>query len=219
MSHRHMPEKKFYVVWAGHETGIFDSWTECKIAVEGFPGAKYKSFPSRQQAIEAYRGDPAQQLSVFRQIANRRPQAVNYASIPEIRRESIAVDAACSHNPGPVEYQGVSVDTGERLFHVGPFPGGSNNIGEFLAIVHALAWLDKLGRHDITIYSDSRTAIAWVRNRHARTSIASTPDNAVLLDLVKRAENWLKAHAARNPIIKWNTDKWGEIPADFGRKR
>ena len=143
---------------------------------------------------------------------------VNYSSIPEIPRGSIAVDAACSRNPGPVEYQGVDIDTGRLLFHVGPLEGGTNNIGEFLAIVHALAMLEKLGRGDVTIFSDSRIAQGWVRNKHAKTAVTPTAHNAKILELMHRAENWLQTHNPTNRIMKWDTEQWGEIPADFGRK-
>lgn len=213
-----MASKKYYVVWAGHDTGVFDSWEECKQQIANFPGAKYKSFPSRVEAIEAYRGNPEEYMGLFRKLAQRRPKIVNYEAIPGIRPGSIAVDAACSHNPGPVEYRGVDIMTGAQLFHVGPLEGGSNNMGEFLAIVHALAWLEKIGRTDIPIYSDSRTGMAWVRNRKAKTTIAPTPQNAPIRGLIARAEAWLQTHTPLNPILKWDTENWGEIPADFGRK-
>lgn len=213
-----MASKKYYVVWAGHDTGVFDSWEECKQQIANFPGAKYKSFPNRLEAIEAYRGNPEEYMGLFRKMAERKPKIVNYEAIPGMRPGSIAVDAACSHNPGPVEYQGVDIMTGARLFHVGPLADGTNNIGEFLAIVHALAWLEKIGRPDIAIYSDSRTGMAWVRNRKAKTSITPTPENAPIRQLIARAETWLATHTPMNPIIKWDTDQWGEIPADFGRK-
>lgn len=213
-----MPSKKYYVVWSGHDTGVFDSWEECRLQVANYPGARYKSFSSRQEAIEAYRGNPEEYMGLFRGLAARKPKIMNYAAIPEIVPGSIAVDAACSHNPGPVEYQCVDIATGRRLFHVGPLAGGSNNMGEFLAIVHALAWLEKIGRPDITIYSDSRTAMAWVRNKKAKTSITPTALNAPIRQLVARAETWLQTHTPTNRIQKWDTDRWGEIPADFGRK-
>lgn len=210
--------KKYYVVWQGHATGVFDSWQECKLQVENYPGAHYKSFNSQREAIEAFRGNPEEYIGILKTIASHKPSVVNYSSIPEIPRSAIAVDAACSRNPGPVEYQGVDIDTGRRLFHVGPLEGGTNNIGEFLAIVHALAMLEKLGRGDVTIFSDSRTAQAWVRNRHARTAITPNAHNAKIMELVRRAESWLQTHNPTNRILKWDTDRWGEIPADFGRK-
>ena len=137
------PRKKFYVVWNGLATGVFDSWEECRLQVEGYPDAKYKSFDSQEAAVAAYRGDPEEQLDILKSIASHRPDVTNYDAFPEIRQDALAVDAACSKNPGPVEYQGVWVRTGERIFHAGPFEGGTNNIGEYLALVHGLALLSR----------------------------------------------------------------------------
>ncbi len=134
----------------------------------------------------------------------------------EVEANAIAVDAACSGNPGPMEYRGVDLQTGQQIFHYGPVQG-TNNIGEFLAIVHALALLRQQGS-DKTIYSDSISGMAWVRNRKAKTTLPMTDENARLWEVIFRAERWLQTHTYRNRIIKWDTDKWGEIPADFGRK-
>ena len=131
---------------------------------------------------------------------------------------ALAVDAACSGNPGKMEYQGVQVRNGKRIFHQGPFPDATNNIGEFLAIVHALSFLNAHGFPDTPIYSDSVTGLAWVRNKKANTKIAPTAKHQKLRELIARAENWLRTQTYRNPVLKWDTDRWGEIPADFGRK-
>ncbi len=211
-------KRKFYVVWNGFSPGIYDSWEECKQQTDGFPGAKYKSFDSQDEATEAFRGDYRDHIGVISAIAAHRHQSVNYAANPDIVRNSVAVDAACSRNPGPVEYRCVDVMTGAELFHIGPLEDGTNNIGEFLALVHALAHFEKVGMPEVTIYSDSRTAMAWVRNRHARTKLQPTPANATIRMLLERAENWLATHTPRNPVLKWDTEHWGEIPADFGRK-
>ena len=120
-------------------------------------------------------------------------------------------------NPGIMEYRGVYIQTGQEIFKVGPYKDGTNNIGEFLAIVHGLALLKQKGSN-IPIYSDSMTAQKWVRDRKCRTQWKPTANNAVLLELVKRAEAWLAQNTYSNPIIKWETKLWGEIPADFGRK-
>ncbi len=131
-------------------------------------------------------------------------------------KEAICVDGACSGNPGPMEYRGVHLPSGREVFRYGPVMG-TNNIGEFLAIVHALALMERKGVA-LPIYSDSVSALAWVRNKKAKTTLARTAETATALDLVARAESWLRTHAFRVPIQKWNTDEWGEIPADFGRK-
>ena len=138
--------------------------------------------------------------------------------MPEFSKISICVDAACAGNPGTMEYQGVDTNTKRRIFYQGPFKDGTNNIGEFLALVHGLGYLKKYGHDTVPIYTDSTTAIAWVRNKKAKTTLLKTPRNAILFDLVARAEQWLKTNTYKNPIIKWETEKWGEIPADFGRK-
>lgn len=134
----------------------------------------------------------------------------------EVEANAIAVDAACSGNPGPMEYRGVDLRTGQEVFHYGPIQA-TNNIGEFLAIVHALALLHQSGS-SITIYSDSVSGMAWVRNKKCKTSLPMTPENARARHLIARAEIWLRTHTFQNKIIKWDTDRWGEIPADFGRK-
>ena len=130
---------------------------------------------------------------------------------------AIAVDAGCSGNPGPMEYQGIDLATGQQMFHFGPLHG-TNNIGEFLAIVHALALLQQQGRHDTTIYSDSYNAILWVTKKKCKTKLERTPETEELFQIIARAEKWLLTHTWKNPIVKWETKKWGEIPADFGRK-
>lgn len=104
------------------------------------------------------------------------------------------------------------------IFHKGPFAEGTNNIGEFLALVHALAHLKKSGMTNVPIYTDSKTAQAWVRNKQVRTTLKKSSQNEILFVLMQRAVAWLKSNQYENKILKWNTEKWGEIPADFGRK-
>lgn len=215
-----MGNKKYYVVWEGLAPGIYDSWEECQLQTTNYKGARFKSFPTLEEATEAYRGNPSDYMGLFKAMAQRRttPQ-VNYDAIPEIRTDAIAVDAACSRNPGPVEYKGVRVATGEEIFKVGPLQGGSNNIGEYLAIIHAAALLARSGDFSTPIYTDSRTALSWVNHGGHRSKIAPGPSNVQLMEILGRADAWLRSNGpVRNPLIKWNTEQWGEIPADFGRK-
>ncbi|MCF0205429.1 MAG: viroplasmin family protein [Muribaculaceae bacterium] len=208
---------KWYVVWVGAEPGIYDSWDECKDLVEGFPGAKYKAYNTFEGALNAYRGDYNDEIKILRTIAAGPATRVNYEAIDEIPRGSVAVDAACSGNPGVMEYRGVDIDTGAEIFHK-KFALGTNNIGEFLAIVHALAFFEQRGMGNITIFSDSKIAQGWVAKKSCGTKLAQSDATATLLEVVRRAENWLHTHTPTNPIKKWKTDEWGEIPADFGRK-
>lgn len=212
------PKRKFYVVWEGREPGIYDSWDDCLEQVEGFPGARYKSFTSQDVATEAFRSDPSQYSGLLHKLAQRDAMIVDYTTIPEIRLDAWAVDGACAGVPGPMEYRGVRVADGAELFRVGPYEGGTNNIAEYLAIIHAAALLMAAGDTTTPIYSDSRTAQSWIRRGHSNTTLKPTPENARVRAVLARADAWLASHRIPNPIIKWETERWGEIPADFGRK-
>ena len=95
----------------------------------------------------------------------------------EVRADAWAVDAACSGNPGPMEYQAIDLQTGYQY-----------------------------------------NAILWVSKGKCKTALERNPKTEQLFQIIARAENWLKTHQYRNPIIKWETKQWGEVPADFGRK-
>ena len=209
-------KKKYYVVWKGAEPGVYDNWTDCLLRTKGISGARYKSFPAREEAERAFAESPDEQIGKPCQHRLRPTDVTSVA--PPCIPQSLAVDAACSGNPGDMEYRGVHVATGRQVFHVGPMAQGTNNIGEFLAIVHALALCAKTGQTTLPIYSDSRNAILWVRLKKCRTKLVPTAANAPLFDLIRRAEAWLHTHTYTNPILKWETTAWGEIPADFGRK-
>ena len=107
--------------------------------------------------------------------------------------------------------------TGKEIFKSPLFPVGTNNIGEFLAIVHALALYHKKAPK-LTIYTDSRNAMKWVDTGRVNSKLSRGPSTQKLWQVVARAERWLQNNTWRNPIVKWETKEWGEIPADFGRK-
>ena len=207
-----MPKGKFYVVWKGRQTGIFTSWAECEKHVKGFVSAEYKAFGSLSEAesafqsrYEAFKGKPSS-MGKWKE-----------ASVKPIV-PSLCVDAACSGSPGKLEYRGVETESGKELFHFGPFPDGTNNVGEFLAVVHALTWMSKQ-KKQLPIYSDSENAIAWVYTGRCNTQLKHTPKNAPLFILIRSAENWLAENELDDDaVLKWDTEMWGEIPADFGRK-
>jgi len=209
-------KKKYYVVWKGKKTGVFNSWDACKKQVTGFEGAQYKAFADKIEAEKAlkksyndYKGKDTKKivLSVEEKAKYGKPIL-----------KSLAVDAACAGNPGKLEYRGVLTDSKKQVFIQGPFKSGTNNIGEFLALVHGLALLKSKKLDDLPIYSDSKIAMSWVKKGQCRTNVEFNKENKELLDLIKRAEKWLATNTYNNPILKWETKAWGEIPADFGRK-
>ena len=209
-----MAKNQFYTVWSGRQIGVFASWDECRQQVEGFPGAKYKGFPTRESAESAFKSEPDFNKSEMEPIKS-------WASLPDgtpkPEQNAIAVDAACSGNPGKMEYRGVYVATNTEIFKSPVFEGGTNNIGEFLAIVHCLAWQQK-NRISLPIYSDSVNGQKWVSQGLCRTKLVQTEKNRYLFEVIRRAEKWLHDNTFRVPIHKWRTEIWGEIPADFGRK-
>lgn len=206
---------KFYVVWKGKRPGVYTTWEDCKAAITGYKGAQYKSFSSFDEAKKAYNSNYEEYKGKKNATSSLTPEQL--LIIGEPNYHSIAVDAASSGNPGIMEYQGVDTKTGKILFKQGPFQQGTNNIGEFLAIVHGLAFL-KQHKSDRIIYTDSRTAMSWVRKKTCNTKLVETVENKGLFDLIRRAITWLKNNSYNTPIVKWETKAWGEIPADFGRK-
>ncbi len=209
-------KKKFYVVWKGKRKGVFLSWEECKKQISGVEGAQYKSFLNKLEAEKALKKTFKDYKGVDTKKVKLSPQDLERIGNPLL--ESLSVDAACSGNPGILEYRGVDTKTKKQVFIQGPFKNGTNNIGEFLALVHGLALLKKEKIIDYSIYSDSKIAISWVQKKECKTSISPAEDNKELIDLIKRAEKWLKENSFSTPILKWQTKVWGEIPADFGRK-
>ena len=226
--------QKYYVVWRGLQPGIYLSWEECEPLVKGFPNPKYKAFNTEAEATAAFadpdyplgkQGEEPQEsqqeskkpkIEVMKAISEGKEALIDQAVAGGLLLNALAVDAACSGNPGMMEYQGVYVATGQRIFHFGPM-FGTNNIGEFLAIVHGLALMKKQGK-SLPIYSDSRNAMSWVKQKKCRTKLERNAKTEQLFQLIERAEKWLCENTYDTPILKWEKGLWGETPADFGRK-
>lgn len=208
-----MAKAKYYVVWKGRKTGIFTTWDECSAQVNGFNGAQYKSFETRSAAETAFR-------AVYNDYKGIKPPALSpqrIVKIPPPIVESVCVDASCIGNPGLMEYHGVHTATRQEIFHQGPYENGTNNIGEFLGLVHALS-LCKKNNWEYPVYTDSEIAIIWLKNKKCKTKLPQNAKNSPIFELITRAEDWLKNNSYQTRILKWNTAAWGEIPADYGRK-
>lgn len=218
-------DKKYYVIFQGHNPGVYDDWNDAKEQIDGFSNPVYKGFASSGEATEAFRkymrkdekGELGRFLSQASERALPKPGQPDYMTNPEVDLDAWAVDASCLGNPGKMEYQGVELMTGRTLFRIGPFDDATNNIGEFLAIVHAMALMAREGKYH-NIYSDSVSGMAWVRTRKVKTQLKPTPRNAKVFELMARAVTWLNTHQFPAKVMKWQTERWGEIPADFGRK-
>lgn len=210
-----MAKKKYYVVWVGRQTGIFETWEDCNEQIFGYPKAVYKSFKTKELAEQALNSSSKEFIG--KDIFETELTEDQLKKIGDPIKDSISVDGAWNTTTGIVEYQGVHTETGKVLFKAGPFEDGTNNIVEFLAIVHALAYC-KEKEIKLPIYSDSRNAIGWVRDKEARTNHEKSDKNVKLFELIDRAIKWLNENTYKNEILKWETRAWGENPADFGRK-
>lgn len=210
-----MAKKKYYVVWVGRQTGIFETWEDCNEQIFGYPKAVYKSFKTKELAEQALNSSSKEFIG--KDIFETELTEEQLKKIGDPIKDSISVDGAWNTTTGIVEYQGVHTETGKVLFKAGPFEDGTNNIVEFLAIVHALAYC-KEKEIKLPIYSDSRNAIGWVRDKEARTNHEKSDKNIKLFELIDRAIKWLNENTYKNEILKWETRAWGENPADFGRK-
>jgi ribonuclease HI len=134
--------------------------------------------------------------------------------------KAICTDAACPSNPWPIEYRGVIVSTGKEVFNYGPLDWWSVNIAEFLAIVE---WLKRLLQNQkyTILYSDSKTAIWWIKKGAINTTITKNKNNTILFEIIHESIQWLKLNSDRSNYItlsKRPTSQRGQIPADFWRK-
>lgn len=209
-------KKKYYTVWKGYKTGVFETWDDCKGQIKDFEGAQYKSFETFDAAKKALKGNYKDYVGKNKKFSSGLSED-QLKKIGQPNYHSISVDAASSGNPGKMEYRGVDTKTKRQLFIQGPFEEGTNNIGEFLAIVHGLAFLKQINS-DRILYTDSKTAISWVKKKNCNSKLERNEKNKSLFELVDRAVNWLKFNTYTTTIVKWETKAWGEIPADFGRK-
>lgn len=236
-------KQKWYVVWRGKQPGIYTTWADCEAQVKGAQASLYKAFSTPQEAEAAFAGNPYDYIGQRRDSAVQPsdnaagrpsdcppkgpagcpppPPAYRHDTVlplpPAVTADAWAVDAACAHNPGPMEYRGIDLRTGAVVFHFGPIYG-TNNIGEFLAIVHAMALMTQRGERR-TIYSDSVNAMSWVKQRCCKSKLEQNARSQQAWQLIERAVAWLQSHDVKPfPLRKWETHLWGEIPADFGRK-
>jgi len=209
---------KYYVIWDGENSGIYTEWEVAQKKMKGVPWDRFKTFGSKVLAEKALSEGPEKYIGKdFRKTKDLSKSEIEKIGDPiEL---SLSVDAACNEMTGVMEYQGVwTFDSDTSVFKMGPFSGGTNNIGEFLALVHALALFQKDKDpkfRKMPIYSDSRIAMGWVKAGKCKTKVRPGAD---VQQLIARAEHWLATNTFENPIWKWETKVWGEIPADFGRK-
>ncbi len=199
--------RRYYVVWRGRRPGVYDSWEACAEQVQGYPNALYRAYPSRALAEKAFRMGPEAAWLPTWALAEPGPE-----------RPSLAVDASASRPRGPVAYRGVLLQPRGKVQPVfeGRLGEATVPLGEFLALVRALQWLDAHEQR-MPVYTDSTTALGWFhRGGPSPTALERTPEDA--RRSLEEALRWLQQHPGPWDVRLWETAAWGENPADFGRK-
>ena len=194
--------KKVYVVFSGKEPGIYQTWAECQEQTKGVKGAKFKSFEDESVAKREFDAFIHQDEMSQEEIDN-----------------SISTDVSCLGNPGQMEYRVVKTKDGEELFHSPIYSLGTNNIGEFLGVVEAMKYVANHNQMDTIIFTDSITALSWVKSKKPKTVLEISEKTEALFRELKTAISWLESiDVSTFKIMKWETHIHGEIKSDFGRK-
>lgn len=193
-------KNKYYVVWRGRETGIFDSWEACRASIDGFQGAQYKGYPTWEEAHEGHINGYWNE-TIIRKID---------AADTEVIKRSFITDVQCDAE-GTMTYSILDNETLTYIYQSPKYLDANNNVGQFIAIVHALAHLARTS-DTRPIYTTSDTAIAWTKKRECNTRLCRTLNNTNLFDLLIRANSWIANNSFANQILKWNTASWGNPP-------
>jgi len=165
--------KKFYVVWHGREPGIYTDWESCRKQVDKFNGARYKSFPTREEAEAAFNGTKSTaSKTAGRAPARRRPAArtVKTYSAAEIEAMEVPVkiftDGGCEPNPGKAG-SGVALYRDgelEELWYGLYTPHGTNNTAELGALYRGLklAEGERAAGRSVALFCDSKYAVQCI---------------------------------------------------------
>ncbi|MCE9678967.1 ribonuclease H family protein [Shewanella sp. AS1] len=164
---------KYYVVWAGRKTGIFTSWPETKALVDGFAGARYKSFKTEAEACAAFKGQPSggqKPINKLKQAPKSAPATANKTneSAQPDSDLDIYTDGGCEPNPGKAG-SGLALYRSGQLSELwyGLFnPNGTNNSAELNALYQALIIAQGALEQGkiVHIHSDSQYALNCVTN-------------------------------------------------------
>src|ERR1035437_4831077 len=126
---------------------------------------------------EWYKKLSSKEKKTYRDFYNKKNQ-----KIPKVKKPipvGIAVDASAVPNPGFVEFRAVDIQSGKILFNT-QIGFSSNNVGEYCAIVQAIIYCENIGKR-LTIWTDSRCALAWIKNKKTKSKVKSCPDATALL--------------------------------------
>ncbi len=143
---------KFYAVKNGYNTGIYNTWEECRKQVNGYGGAQYKSF-SRIEDAEEYLG-VNRQISLFDSPADEPNTAVAYVD-GSYNQDTKAF--AC----GVVIFHNGTERTFSECFHNDDEAQMRNVAGEIRGAMKAMRYCDENNIKEIDIYYDYEGIEKW----------------------------------------------------------
>lgn len=213
-----MAKNKFYVVWKGRDTGIFTSWSEVNELIKGFSGAEYKSYADQETAeLEFSLGSPKGRSNDENHTTTKlKEEPSDDHKAPD--HECLTVDGSYLGGKKIMQYRCVWNQSKEEVFSTKPIEGGNQNIAEFLALVGAMKYRVSTKQYDLHIYSDSQTALSWVRNCKIKSSYDLSQLDEVVQERIYGALKFIAKSGVRKNLYKWDSALWGDIPADYGRK-
>jgi len=229
-----MAQKKYYAIASGRKPGIYDNWPDAQAQVTGCQGAKFKGFPTREEA-EAWIKNPIYSQSPKKNTAKAKPSIADTS--PKTDEVTIYTDGGARYNPGPGGYGIVQIYNNERKELSGGYKLTTNNRMELMGCIVALRELEYRDK-PITLYSDSSYVVngivkGWAKNWRRMGWIKSDKKPAInpdlwaeLLDLIEDLNitfKWVKGHAGqpmneRCDELAVASAKQKGLPVDVGYK-
>lgn len=149
---------KYYAVRTGKKPGVYMKWEECKVMVHGFPGAVYKSFPTRAEAEKFVQGDAEGQQS---ERTESLPE--NYAFVDgsyNAPKKIYGYGGFLMHGGVKEVLQGAGEDAEMASMR--------NVAGEVLGSIAAVEKALELGLGELTIYYDYMGIQMWAEGSWKR---------------------------------------------------
>lgn len=153
---------KYYAVRKGKSPGIYSTWDECKAQVDGYSGAEYKKFNTKEEAMD-FINPTEKKLPVF---SNPEDQLIAY------------VDGSYNNSNGSYSYGAVfinhvgDVETFNKRFKKDVYSEHRNVIGEIYGAIFAMEYAVNHGYKELFLHYDyegiEKWAIgSWKRNKEA----------------------------------------------------
>lgn len=202
-----MKNNKYYVVWKGINTGVYDNWNDCKKQVNGFSGALHKSFESLDEAEKAF------------EEYSESPNSTSTSIPPSpYSIKSFIVNGNCQDTFGEISYRWKISGSTSNAKEINLAMIGTKNIADFIAIVYLIKLSQKV-KLNLPIYTNSKTAKNWILNKKCNHHLFVSKKTEAVLAVIKETEDWLSNNAVENEILFWDSVAWGKFPLVNRRKR